>query len=138
MKAVESYLASIDAPWRRAGDGAWGVTLPDVAGGPLDVGLALRGPPPALLRLQAEVCGPGRLDPAALLHRNRALALVRFAQTRAGVVWVQADLPAAAAGAATLDATLGLLVSAAEAARVAAQGGGYAASAPDARRARSR
>jgi hypothetical protein len=123
MEAVESYLASIGAPWRRVGDGAWGLTLPDVAGWPLDIGLALRGRRPALLRLQAEVCAPGRLDPDDLLHRNRALALAHFAQTRAGVVWIQADLPVAAVDAATLDAALGLLASAAEAARAAAGDG---------------
>jgi hypothetical protein len=124
VNAIESYLASIDAPWRRAGPGAWGLTLADVGGWPLDVGLALTGPAPALLRLQAEVCGPGRLDPHDLLHRNRTLALVRFAQTRAGVVWLQADLPAAAIDAAALDRTLGLLVAAAEPARLAAAGSG--------------
>lgn len=123
MEAVESYLASIGAPWRRVGHRAWGMTLPDVGGRPLDVGLAVRGRRPALLRLQAEVCAPGRLDPDDLLHRNRALALARFAQTRAGVVWIQADVPAATVDAVTLDAALGLLASAAEAARVAAGDG---------------
>jgi hypothetical protein len=120
MEAIESYLASIGAPWRRAGPAAWGLTLEDVGGWPLDVGLAFTGPGSALLRVQAEVCGPGRLDPHDLLHRNRGLALVRFSQTRAGVVWLQADLPAAAVDAAGLDRALGLLVAAAEPARVAA------------------
>lgn len=120
MNAIESYLASIGAAWRRAGPGAWGLTLADVGGWPLDVGLAFTGPGAALLRVQAEVCGPGRLGADELLHRNRTLALVRFAQTRAGVVWLQADMPAAAVDAAGLDLALGLLVAAAEPARVAA------------------
>ncbi|UTI62752.1 hypothetical protein NBH00_15450 [Paraconexibacter antarcticus] len=117
---IEAFLHGLGQPWRRAGEAAWGVTFPDVGGWPLDVGLAVCGPEPALLRLQAPVCEPGRLDPADLLHRNRRLRLVRFTSTRAGEVWLQGELPWPLADERLLDVALALLLDAAEAARQSA------------------
>jgi hypothetical protein len=66
-----------------------------------------------LVRAQAEVVGAGQVDEHELLFRNRSLAIVRYAHTGAGAVWVVGDLPAAAITPAELDRLLGLLVSAA-------------------------
>jgi hypothetical protein len=113
--AVEDSLQDSGAPWRRVADGEWGLTV--AAGGfDLHVGLALRG---GLLAAQAEVLGPGRVDEHALLRRNRALRLVRFAHTAAGAVYLQGELPEAAVTAAEVDRLLGLLVDAADEVRVA-------------------
>lgn len=87
-------------------EGEWGLSLDDVGGRPLHVGVAAAD---GLLRLQAAVCGPGLADPHALLHRNRTLSLVRFAHTRAGEVWLVGDTPLE-----HLDRALGILVQAAE------------------------
>jgi hypothetical protein len=118
---IESFLQTLGQPWRRVADGEWGLTLPDVGGWPLDVGLAVRGPAPDLLRLQAPVCGPGRLDAAELLHRNRRLVLVRFTATRAGEIWLQGELPWPLADAGLLDMALAVLVEAAEGVRVGSE-----------------
>lgn len=118
---IESFLQNLGQPWRRTGTPgaeAWGLTLPDVGGWPLDVGLAVRGPAPLLLRLQAPVCAPGQADPADLLHRGRRLVLVRFTTTRAGEVWLQGELPWPLADLAVLDVALAVLVDAAEAVRL--------------------
>lgn len=118
---IEDALAALDAGHRTVADGQWGLRLETAGGWPLDVGLALH-PGPALLRVQAEVCEPGRVDPADLLHRNRRTPLVAFTQTLAGVVWIEAWLPVEAVDAARLDALLGLLVSSAEDVRAVAYG----------------
>jgi hypothetical protein len=117
---VESFLRELGEPWRQAGPGAWGVTLPDVGGWPLDVGLAIRGAAPALLSLQAPVCAPGQLEPAGLLYRNRRLTLVRFTATQAGEVWLQGELPWPSAGLTLLERALATLVQAAQDARYVA------------------
>ena len=113
--AVQAFLEQLDAPSRTVAAGEWGLSV-EAGGWPLHVGLALRD---GLLRMQAEVAGPGQLDEHLLLHRNRRRALVRFSHSEAGAVWIQADLPLAAVSAAELDRTLGLLVEAAEEARQA-------------------
>lgn len=125
---IEDALRALDAGHRTVADGQWGLRLQTAGapGGrtwPLDVGLALHAGAD-LLRLQAEVCGPGLVDPADLLHRNRRLPLVAFTQTLAGVVWIEAWLPVASVDAARLDAVLGLLLSAAEDVRAVAYAGG--------------
>lgn len=114
--AVEACLTAGGAPWRRLAPGEWGLRA-DAAHAPLDVGIALRG---GLLRAQAEVLASGAADPHDLLFRNRRLALVRFAHTSAGAVWVLGDLPEPAVTAAELDRLLGLLVQAADDVRAAA------------------
>jgi hypothetical protein len=120
---MESFLHGLGQPWRQTAREAWGLTLEDVGGWPLDIGLALRGPQLGgvrLLRLQAPVCEPGLLDAADLLHRGRRLSIVRFTSTRAGEVWLQGELPWPLPDFAVLDATLGILVEAATDARYVA------------------
>lgn len=115
-RAVEACLARAGAEWRRVAPGEWGLRA-EAGGGRLDVGLALRG---GLLRAQAEVLAPGLADPHELLYRNRRQALVRFAHTAAGAVWVIGDLPVTAVREHEVDRLLGLLVQAADDARSAA------------------
>ena len=114
--AVDAYLGTLEGETRRVADGEWGLTV-DAAGWPLHVGVALRD---GLLRAQAEVVGAGAIDPHVLLHWNRGLPLVRFSETGAGDVWVQADLPLEAVSPQRLDGFLGLLVQIATRARQAA------------------
>jgi hypothetical protein len=108
--AIDDYLAQLDAETRRIAPGEWGLSVPDVGGWPLHVGLRVHQ---RLLRAQAEVIGPGQVDDHEVLYRNRTLALVRYAHTGAGAVWVIGDLPERAVDAAELDRLLGLLVAAA-------------------------
>ena len=114
--AVETYLDALDGETRRVAAGEWGLSV-DAAGWPLHVGVALRD---GLLRAQAEVVEPGRIDDHVLLHWNRSLPLVRFSHSGAGAVWVQGDLPVEAVSAERLDGFLGLLVRVAIQAREAA------------------
>jgi hypothetical protein len=116
--AVEAYLETLEGETRRVATGEWGLTL-DAAGWPLHVGVALRD---GLLRAQAEVIQPARLDDHVLLHWNRSLPLVRFSHTREGAVWVQGDLPVETVTIDRLDGFLGLLVRVATQAREAAVG----------------
>jgi hypothetical protein len=116
--AVEAYLETLEGETRRVAAGEWGLTV-DAAGWPLHVGVALRD---GLLRAQAEVIQPGRLDDHVLLHWNRSLPLVRFSHTGEGAVWVQGDLPVETVTIDRLDGFLGLLVRVATQAREAAAG----------------
>jgi hypothetical protein len=104
---ADAYIASLGAAGRRVADGEWGVTIDDVAGWPLHIGLRLRD---GFLRAQAEVVGAGQISDHELLLRNRSLRVVRLAHTGAGDVWVVGDLPEVAVSAAELDRLLGLLV----------------------------
>jgi hypothetical protein len=115
-ETVERFLAGLGGDTRSVGETEWGVTV-DAGGWPLHVGIALRD---GLVRAQAEVIGPGRIDPHMLLRWNRDLPLVRFSHTGAGAVYVQGDLPPEAITAAQLDRFLGLLVRVATQAREAA------------------
>jgi hypothetical protein len=110
---IDDYLGGLEASSRRVAPGEWGLSVADVGGWPLHVGLKLIRSRPPLLRAQAEVLGPGRVDDHEVLFRNRSLAIVRYAHTGAGAVWVVGDLPEAAVTEAELDRLLGLLVSAA-------------------------
>jgi hypothetical protein len=110
---VEAYLSEIEADTRRVAPSEWGLSAPDVGGWPLHVGLALTRTRPPLLRAQAEVVGPGQVDDHEVLFRNRSLALVRYAHTGEGAVWVIGDLPESAVDPRELDRLLGLLVNAA-------------------------
>jgi hypothetical protein len=114
--AVEAYLETLEGETRRVATGEWGLTV-DAAGWPLHMGVALRD---GLLRAQAEVIQPGRLDDHVLLHWNRSLPLVRFSHTGDGAVWVQGDLPVETVTIDRLDGFLGLLVRVATQAREAA------------------
>lgn len=108
-RTISEFLASLDAPSRQVAAGEWGLTL-EVAGWPLHVGLALRD---GLLRAQCEAVGPDRVSEHELLFRNRGLALVRYAQSGAGAVWVHGELPPELVTPEWLDRLLGLLVEAA-------------------------
>jgi hypothetical protein len=107
---IDAYLSELEVSTRRVAPGEWGLSADDVGGWPLHVGLRLHQD---LVRAQAEVVGAGQVDEHELLFRNRSLAIVRYAHTGAGAVWVVGDLPAAAITPAELDRLLGLLVSAA-------------------------
>jgi hypothetical protein len=115
---ADAYVKSLGPAARRVADGEWGVTLEDVAGWPLHVGIRLRD---GFLRAQAEVVGADRIGDHELLFRNRTLRVVRLAHTGAGDVWVVGDLPEASVSAAELDRLLGLLVAAATEVRLRAQ-----------------
>ncbi|MFL5821437.1 MAG: YbjN domain-containing protein [Solirubrobacteraceae bacterium] len=117
---VDRYLGALEGDTRRVATDEWGLSV-EAAGWPLHVGVALRD---GLLRAQAEVLGPDRLDPEALLRWNRGLPLVRFSHTGAGGVYVEGALPGEAVTEARLDAFLGLLVRVATQAREAAAAGG--------------
>ena len=110
--AVSGYLEGIGA--RRLAEGEWGLTIPDEH--PLDIGIRAAD---GLLRIQAFAV-PAADAPADedVLHWNRATRIVRFARTRSGDLWVQADLFLDAAE--PLDAVLGLVVEAARSARATA------------------
>jgi hypothetical protein len=108
--AIDEYLSAVEAQTRRVAPGEWGLTAPDVGGWPLHVGLRLTQ---GLLRAQAEVVGPDQVDPHEVLVRNRTLAIVRYAHTHAGAVWIVGDLPQRSVDASELDRFLGVLVAAA-------------------------
>jgi hypothetical protein len=116
---ADRYIESLGGSARRVADGEWGVTIEDVAGWPLHVGIRLRD---GFLRAQAEVVGPDQISDHELLFRNRSLRLVRLAHTGAGDVWIVGDLPEQAVTTAELDRLLGLLVAAAADVRQRAAG----------------
>jgi hypothetical protein len=114
IDAVDGYLGGIGA--RRLAAGEWGLTVPDEH--PLDIGVRVAD---GLLRVQAFAV-PAADAPSSedVLHWNRATRMVRFARTRDGDVWVQAELPVSVADADLIDQVLGLVVEAARSARAAA------------------
>jgi hypothetical protein len=120
LDLVDRYVAGLEGDTRRVAEAEWGLTV-DAGGWPLHVGIAVRD---GLLRAQAEVVEPGRLDPETLLRWNRGLRLVRFSHTGAGAVYVEGEIPAEAVGVERLDGFLGLLVRVAAQAREAAPDGG--------------
>jgi hypothetical protein len=116
--AVEACLDDAEVRWRAVARCEWGLRA-QAGGWSLDVGLALRG---GLLRAQAEVLRPGIADPYDLLHRNRRLTLVRLSHTADGTVWIQGEIPLAAARAVPeVDRLVAALVSAADDVRSAAR-----------------
>jgi len=112
IDAVSRYLEGVGA--RRLADGEWGLTVADDY--PLDIGIRVVD---GLVRVQAfAVPAADAPDDSDVLHWNRAARVVRFARTRSGDVWVQADVFLSAAD--SLDAVLGLVVEAARSARAVA------------------
>ena len=113
IDAVGSYLEGLGA--RCLADGEWGLTVADEH--PLDIGIRVAD---GLLRIQAFAV-PAADAPAdeVALHWNRATRIVRFARTRSGDLWVQADLLLGSA-ADELDRVMGLVVEAARSARAVA------------------
>ena len=110
IEVIDGYIDALPGDTRRVAHGEWGVTIDDERGGgwALDVGLRLAD---GLLRVQAFAL-PYRegLDFGQVLHWNRQTRMARFACTRTGDIWVQADLPAEAVDAEQLDRLLGLVV----------------------------
>src|SRR5436190_6292808 len=117
-EAVQSVVSA--AGGRSLAHGEWGLTVPDVGGWPLDVGVRLRR---GVLRAQAFVASAGAVDEHELLVRNRGLLLVRFAHTGSGDVWLVGELLSEHVSVESVDRLLGLLVQAASDVRtlVAAQ-----------------
>ena len=123
IDVVSRYLEGVGA--RRLADAEWGLTVADEH--PLDIGIRVVD---GLLRIQAFAV-PAADAPSSedVLHWNRTTRLVRFARTRSGDVWVQADLMLESAEA-SIDRVLGLVVEASRSARAVAYdaapaGGGW-------------
>src|SRR3954467_7257574 len=95
---------------RSLAHGEWGLTVPDVGGWPLDVGVRLRR---GVLRAHAFVASAGAVDEHELLVRNRGLLLVRFAHTGSGDVWLVGELLSESVSEESVDRLLGLIVQAA-------------------------
>jgi hypothetical protein len=105
VAAVTAFLHDSGAPFRVVADGEWGVVVDGA-----EIGLRLSG---GLLRAQCWAAPPGVHDPSALLHANRLGELARYAHSSAGDVHVHAEIPEAAATAASsLDRLLGAVVEA--------------------------
>jgi hypothetical protein len=114
IDAVSRFLDGVGA--RRLAEGEWGLTIPDQH--PLDIGIRVVD---GLVRVQAfAVPAADAPADADVLHWNRASRLIRFARTRSGDVWVQADLLLEGLSEAAIDQVLGLVVEAARAARATA------------------
>jgi Putative bacterial sensory transduction regulator len=113
IDAVGTYLEGVGA--RRLAHGEWGLTVADEH--PLDIGIRIAD---GLVRVQAFAL-PAADAPADadVLHWNRSTRLVRFARTRSGDVWVQAEVFLGGASD-VLDRVLGLVVEAARSARAVA------------------
>jgi len=110
IDVIAEYIDALPGETRRVAHAEWGVTLDKDRGGgwPLDIGLRLAD---ELVRVQAFALSyRDDLDLGQLLHWNRQTRLVRFACTRSGDIWVQADLPVSAVDAEQLDRLLGLVV----------------------------
>jgi hypothetical protein len=119
VSVVDDYVSALPGETRWLGHGEWGITLPAEQGGgwPLDVGLRVAD---GLLRVQAFALGADEaINPWNFLHWNRGTRIVRFSCTRAGDIWVQADVPVAAVDEREVDRVLGLTVEGALAARQA-------------------
>ena len=114
--ANEAVQAVVDgAGGRSLAPGEWGLTLPDVGGWPLDIGLRLRR---GVLRAQAFVAPAGAVDEHELLVRNRGLLMVRFTHTGSGDVWLVGEAFEDDVDEGAIDRLLGLLVQAAADVRV--------------------
>ena len=110
VDVITDYIDALPGDTRRVAHGEWGVTIDEERGGgwPLDVGLRLAD---GLLRVQAFALPyKEALDFGQVLHWNRQTRMARFSCTRAGDIWVQADLPAEVVTAEQLDRLLGLVV----------------------------
>lgn len=113
---TDAYVAALDSS-RKLGHTEWGITVPaeQAAGWPLDMSVRIVE---GILRIQAFALGADdQVNPWNFLHWNRSTRYARFACTRAGDIWVQADLPVAAVDERELDRVLGLVVEASLAAR---------------------
>ena len=119
VDVIDDYVSRLPGETRRLAHGEWGITVDaDHAGGwPLDVGIRVAD---GLMRVQAFALGASdAVNPWNFLHWNRGTRIVRFACTRAGDIWVHADVPVAAVDERMLDRALGLVAEGAVAARTA-------------------
>jgi hypothetical protein len=117
VDVVDTYIAALPGETRRLGHAEWGVTIAaeQAAGWPLDMGVRIAD---GILRVQAFALGADdSINPWNFLHWNRSTRYVRFSCTRAGDIWVVADLPVAAVDEREVDRLLGLVVEGAVAAR---------------------
>jgi hypothetical protein len=117
VDTIDAFVQQLPGETRRLADGEWGITVgPELAAGwPLDVGVRIEE---GILRIQAfALPADEAINPWNFLHWNRGTRYIRFACTRAGDIWVQADLPVGAVDDRMLDRTLGLVVEGAVLAR---------------------
>jgi hypothetical protein len=117
VDTVDEYVASLPGETRRLAHGEWGITVAaeQAAGWPLDVGIRVAD---GLLRVQAfALPATDDVNPWNFLHWNRGTRYIRFACTRAGDIWVHADLPVSAVDERELDRLLGLVTEGALAVR---------------------
>jgi hypothetical protein len=117
VETVDRFVESLPGDTRNLAPGEWGITIaPDAAAGwPLDVGVRIEE---GILRVQAFALPAGdAINPWNFLHWNRGTRYIRFACTRAGDIWVHADLPVSAVDERMLDRVLGLVVEGAVLAR---------------------
>jgi Putative bacterial sensory transduction regulator len=121
VEIVDAYVGRLPGATRRLAHAEWGITVApeQAAGWPLDVGVRIED---GLLRVQAyALAADAAINPWNFLHWNRETRYIRFACTRAGDIWVHADLPVAAVDEPTVDRLLGLAVEGAVLARSAMQ-----------------
>ncbi len=117
VDVIAEYIDALPGETRRVAHGEWGVTLDEERGGgwPLDVGVRVSD---GLLRVQAfALAADDAINPWNFLHWNRGTRYIRFACTRAGDIWVHADLPASGLDERMLDRLLGLVAEGAVLAR---------------------
>src|ERR1700750_80490 len=107
-EAVQAVVKG--AGGRSLAHGEWGLTLPDVGGWPLDIGLRLRR---GVLRAQAFVAPAGAGDEHELLVRHRGLVMVRFWHTGWGDVGLVGEAFEEDVDERAVDRLLGLLMQAA-------------------------
>jgi hypothetical protein len=117
IDTIDAYVGRLPGETRRLADAEWGITVAaeQAAGWPLDVGMRIHD---GLLRVQAyALAADEAINPWNFLHWNRTTRLIRFACTRAGDIWVHAELPVTAVDERQLDRLLGLVVEGAVTAR---------------------
>jgi hypothetical protein len=117
VATVDAFIESLPGETRRLADGEWGITVAaeHAVGWPLDVGVRIED---GILRVQAfALAADEAINPWNFLHWNRGTRYARFSCTRAGDIWVQADLPVTAVDERMLDRILGLVVEGAVLAR---------------------
>ncbi len=117
IATIDAFIEGLPGEARRLAQGEWGITVAaeHAVGWPLDVGVRIED---GILRVQAFALGASDdINPWNFLHWNRGTRYIRFACTRAGDIWVHADLPVADVDERMLDRVLGLVVEGAVLAR---------------------